>query len=107
MQLSATTGSGNGSKQPSINTTHWWSGNRKTFSVRTIIALWKAMGKSVVLASPTGRAAKRLSEMTGFEARTIHRLLEFDQDNGVQARYQNPIFARRLSLMKRQCWTCF
>jgi len=99
----ATTGSGNGSKQPS--NTHWWSGTGKTFSVRTIIALWKAMGKSVVLASPTGRAAKRLSEMTGFEARTIHRLLEFDQRQwGCDS--QNPIF-ERLSLMKRQCWTCF
>jgi exodeoxyribonuclease V alpha subunit len=36
------------------------------------------MGKSIALASPTGRAAQRLSEMTGFEAKTIHRLLEFD-----------------------------
>jgi exodeoxyribonuclease V alpha subunit len=50
----------------------------KTFTTRTIVALWKAMGKSVVLASPTGRAAQRLSEMTGKEAKTIHRLLEFD-----------------------------
>lgn len=36
------------------------------------------MGKSIALASPTGRAAQRLSEMTGQEAKTIHRLLEFD-----------------------------
>lgn len=50
----------------------------KTFITRTIVALWKAMGKSIALASPTGRAAQRLSEMTGFEAKTIHRLLEFD-----------------------------
>ena len=53
-------------------------GTGKTFTTRTIVALWKAMGKSIVLASPTGRAAKRLSEMTGCEAKTIHRLLEFD-----------------------------
>lgn len=50
----------------------------KTFCTRTIVALWKAMGKTIALASPTGRAAQRLSEMTGREAKTIHRLLEFD-----------------------------
>lgn len=53
-------------------------GTGKTFTTRTIVALWKAMGKSIALASPTGRAAQRLSEMTGCEAKTIHRLLEFD-----------------------------
>jgi exodeoxyribonuclease V alpha subunit len=53
-------------------------GTGKTFTTKTIVALWKAMGKSIVLASPTGRAAKRLSEMTLCEAKTIHRLLEFD-----------------------------
>ncbi|MCU0568016.1 MAG: ATP-dependent RecD-like DNA helicase [Oculatellaceae cyanobacterium Prado106] len=50
----------------------------KSFTCRTIVALWKAMGKTIALASPTGRAAQRLSEMTGQEAKTIHRLLEFD-----------------------------
>jgi exodeoxyribonuclease V alpha subunit len=50
----------------------------KTFTTRTIVALWKAMGKTIALASPTGRAAQRLSEMTGQEAKTLHRLLEFD-----------------------------
>lgn len=53
----------------------------KTFTTRTIVALWKAMGKAIALASPTGRAAQRLSEMTGQEAKTIHRLLEFDPRN--------------------------
>jgi exodeoxyribonuclease V alpha subunit len=53
-------------------------GNGKTFTTRTIVALWRAMGKSIALASPTGRAAQRLSEVTGKEAKTIHRLLEFD-----------------------------
>jgi exodeoxyribonuclease V alpha subunit len=53
-------------------------GTGKTFTTRTIVALWKAMGKEVVLASPTGRAAQRLSEVTGQEAKTIHRLLEFE-----------------------------
>ena len=53
-------------------------GTGKTFCTRTIVALWKAMGKSIALASPTGRAAQRLGELTGREAKTIHRLLEFD-----------------------------
>jgi exodeoxyribonuclease V alpha subunit len=50
----------------------------KTFCTSTIVALWKAMGRKIACAAPTGRAAKRLSEMTGIEAKTIHRLLEFD-----------------------------
>ncbi|MBC7870806.1 MAG: AAA family ATPase, partial [Chitinophagaceae bacterium] len=48
-------------------------GTGKTASTRVIVALWKAMGKSVALASPTGRAAQRLSEMTLQEAKTVHR----------------------------------
>ena len=50
----------------------------KIFTTRTIVALWKAMGKSIALAAPTGRAAQRLSEMTGQPASTLHRLLEFE-----------------------------
>jgi exodeoxyribonuclease V alpha subunit len=50
----------------------------KTFTTRTIVALWKAMGKSILLAAPTGRAAQRLAEVTKREAKTIHRLLAFD-----------------------------
>ncbi len=50
----------------------------KTFTTRTIVALWRAMGKAILLAAPTGRAAQRLAEMTGKEAQTIHRLLAFD-----------------------------
>ena len=53
-------------------------GTGKTFCVRTIVTLWKAMGKKIACAAPTGRAAKRLNEMTGIEAKTLHRLLEFD-----------------------------
>ena len=64
----------------------------KTFVTRTIVALWKAMGKSIALASPTGRAAQRLSEMTGKEAKTIHRLLEFDpRSMSFQRNSLNPI----------------
>lgn len=69
-------------------------GTGKTFTTRTIVALWKAMGKTIALASPTGRAAQRLSEMTGREARTVHRLLEFDPSNFQFKRNgQNPIEA--------------
>jgi exodeoxyribonuclease V alpha subunit len=50
----------------------------KTFTTRTIVALWRAMRKSILLAAPTGRAAQRLAEMTKCEAKTIHRLLAFD-----------------------------
>lgn len=50
----------------------------KTFTTRTIVALWQAMGKPILLAAPTGRAAQRLAEMTKGEAKTIHRLLAFD-----------------------------
>ena len=53
-------------------------GTGKTFTTRTIVALWQAMGKSIALAAPTGRAAQRLSEVTRKDAKTIHRLLEFD-----------------------------
>jgi exodeoxyribonuclease V alpha subunit len=50
------------------------------------------MGKSIALAAPTGRAAQRLSEMTGLEAKTIHRLLEFDPKTmGFKRDHQNPL----------------
>ncbi len=50
-------------------------GTGKTTAVRGIVALLRKMGADVVLAAPTGRAAKRMSELTGMEAQTIHRLL--------------------------------
>jgi exodeoxyribonuclease V alpha subunit len=51
-------------------------GTGKTTTLNTIIKLMERKGYSIELAAPTGRAAKRMSEMTGREARTIHRLLE-------------------------------
>ncbi|MGM1063359.1 SF1B family DNA helicase RecD2 [Saccharothrix sp. Mg75] len=48
----------------------------KSFTVRSIVKLAAAKGARVVLAAPTGRAAKRLTELTGHEASTVHRLLE-------------------------------
>ncbi|MCC5639785.1 ATP-dependent RecD-like DNA helicase [Nostoc sp. CHAB 5844] len=64
----------------------------KTFTTHTIVNLWKAMGKTIALAAPTGRAAQRLAEMTGLEAKTIHRLLEFDPKTmGFKRDNSNPL----------------
>jgi len=65
----------------------------KSFTVRSIVALAAAKGARVVLAAPTGRAAKRLTELTGVEAQTVHRLLQlrpggeagFDRDKPLPA----------------------
>lgn len=53
-------------------------GTGKTTTVNAVIELFEEQGMKVALAAPTGRAAKRLSEVTGREAKTIHRLLEVD-----------------------------
>ena len=50
-------------------------GTGKTTTVRGIVALFQKMGLEILLAAPTGRAAKRMSELTGMEAQTVHRLL--------------------------------
>src|SRR5512140_572208 len=57
-------------------------GTGKSTITGSIIRLLAARGHSVLLAAPTGRAAKRLSEATGLEAKTIHRLLEFKPGAG-------------------------
>ena len=54
----------------------------KTTIIRAILAILRAKGITPLLAAPTGRAAKRLAETTGLQARTIHRLLEFDPKSG-------------------------
>lgn len=51
-------------------------GTGKTTVIRAIIALFERIGMSVCLAAPTGRAAKRMTAATGYEAKTVHRLLE-------------------------------
>ena len=51
-------------------------GTGKTTTVRGILQVFEALGLDTLLAAPTGRAARRLSDLTGMEAKTIHRLLE-------------------------------
>lgn len=53
-------------------------GTGKTTTINTIIKYFEAEGMDIFLAAPTGRAAKRMSETTGFEARTVHRMLELN-----------------------------
>lgn len=64
----------------------------KTTLVRAILTLLRARSVQVALCAPTGRAAKRLTESTGVEARTIHRLLEADPRRGAFRRWrENPL----------------
>jgi exodeoxyribonuclease V alpha subunit len=57
-------------------------GTGKTTTIRSLLALFQLNGLEVMLAAPTGRAAKRMTEATGMEAKTIHRLLEYSQVEG-------------------------
>ena len=69
-------------------------GTGKTTIISTILKLYNQMKKKVLLAAPTGRAAKKMTEATGFEARTIHRLLEFNPIERVFVRdEENPLEA--------------
>ena len=67
-------------------------GTGKTTTTVGMIRLFEAQGRHITLTAPTGRAAKRLSEAAGGEAKTIHRLLEFSpQINGFKRNRQNPL----------------
>ena len=69
-------------------------GTGKTTLVKAILAVFEAAGKEVLLCAPTGRAAKRLSEVTGHEAKTIHRLLAYNfKSGGFQKNEKNPLDA--------------
>ena len=66
----------------------------KTTLVNSILHVIRAKNVEVLLCAPTGRAAKRLTESTGIEAKTIHRLLEFDpKANGFKRGRENPLVA--------------
>ncbi len=64
-------------------------GTGKTTTLRGIITLLESMGETVAIAAPTGRAAKRISQLTGREAKTLHRLLEVKWDDS-----DSPVFDR-------------
>jgi len=64
-------------------------GTGKTTTLRGIITLLESMGETVAIAAPTGRAAKRISQLTGHEAKTLHRLLEVKWDDS-----DAPVFDR-------------
>ncbi len=70
-------------------------GTGKTTTINTIIKYFELEGFDIFLAAPTGRAAKRMSETTGFEARTVHRMLELnggaEGSGGFERNEQNPL----------------
>lgn len=70
-------------------------GTGKTTTINTIIRYFESEGMDIFLAAPTGRAAKRMSETTGFEARTIHRMLELnggmEGNAGFERNEKNPL----------------
>ena len=66
-------------------------GTGKTTTTQGIIAAYKAAGMRILLAAPTGRAAKRMSEATGMEAKTIHRLLEYNPQDGYKRNDEEPL----------------
>jgi len=70
-------------------------GTGKTTTINTIIKYFELEGMDIFLAAPTGRAAKRMSETTGFEARTVHRMLELnggvEGSAGFERNEQNPL----------------
>lgn len=66
-------------------------GTGKTTTTQGIIAAYRSFGLKILLAAPTGRAAKRMTEATGLEAKTIHRLLECKPPKGYQKNEDNPL----------------
>lgn len=66
-------------------------GTGKTTTTHGIISAYRAYGLKILLAAPTGRAAKRMTEATGLEAKTIHRLLECKPPEGYQKNEENPL----------------
>ena len=69
-------------------------GTGKTTTINAIISYFESLGLSVLLAAPTGRAAKRMTEATGREARTIHRLLEVSHMAEGQEEFHRGMFQR-------------
>jgi len=67
-------------------------GTGKTTIIKSIISIFAALKVRIVLAAPTGRAAKRMSEATGYGAKTIHRMLEYNiSETGFQRNEEDPL----------------
>lgn len=69
-------------------------GTGKTTIIKGLISIFKTIGSKVALAAPTGRAAKRMSEATGYDAKTVHRLLEMEFKSALE-----PSFVRGASYL--------
>jgi exodeoxyribonuclease V alpha subunit len=82
-------------------------GTGKTTCLKALITLRETQHMRYALASPTGRAAKRLSEATSRPACTIHRLLEFSPVEGFKHNQENPLDIDFLVWMKPPCWISF
>ena len=91
-------------------------GTGKTTTINTIIRYFEGEGLDLYLAAPTGRAAKRMTEATGYEARTIHRMLELSgamPESGKKASFErnedNPLEADVIIVdeMSMLISTCF
>jgi exodeoxyribonuclease V alpha subunit len=67
-------------------------GTGKTTIIQALLKIFSRLGVKILLTAPTGRAAKKMSETTGFEAKTIHRLLEYSlQKGGFQRNEDRPL----------------
>ncbi len=66
-------------------------GTGKTTTTNSIIKIYQASGSAIILAAPTGRAAKRMTETRGVHAKTIHRLLEYQPATGYKLNEENPL----------------
>jgi exodeoxyribonuclease V alpha subunit len=67
-------------------------GTGKTTIINAVIKIYRELGARILLAAPTGRASKRMSEATGYPARTIHRMLEYNlQKGGFQRGQEHPL----------------
>ncbi|NLP26149.1 MAG: ATP-dependent RecD-like DNA helicase [Clostridiales bacterium] len=64
-------------------------GTGKTTTLNAIISLYQKQGNIVMIAAPTGRAAKRVSDLTGYDAKTIHRLLEVEFDKSGKLKFKH------------------
>jgi exodeoxyribonuclease V alpha subunit len=87
-------------------------GTGKTTTINTLISYFESEGLQILLAAPTGRAAKRMTEATGYEARTIHRLLEVaggaeDAATGFDRNAEHPLDADVIIIDEMSMVDCY